>query len=128
MFVALGCDREIDHHDAVLLHDADQQDDADQRDQAEVVAEHHQDRQRTDTRRGQGGQTGDGVAGAPNSAIAFCTASVAWPSATPWARLKLMVIAGNCPWWLIESGRTGTLVQLAKVEIGTCSPVVGDLI
>ena len=54
-------------------------------------------------------------------------ASVAWPSATPWARLKLIVIAGNWPWWLIESGRTGTLVQVANVDSGTSSPVVGDL-
>ena len=38
-----------------------------------------------------------------------------------------MVIAGNWPWWLIDSGRTGTLVQLAKVDSGTWSPVVGDL-
>ncbi len=67
------------------------------------------------------------VAGVPRSAIAFWTASVAWPSATPCARLKLMVIAGNWPWWLIESGRTGTLVQVAKVDSGTWSPVVGDL-
>src|SRR5580704_9494701 len=35
------------------------------------------------------------VAGAPRSAMAFCTASVACPSATPWARLKLIVIAGR---------------------------------
>ena len=28
--LALGFEREVDHHDAVLLHDADQQDDADQ--------------------------------------------------------------------------------------------------
>ena len=38
-----------------------------------------------------------------------------------------MVIAGNWPWWLIESGRTGTLVQVANVDSGTCSPVIGDL-
>ena len=35
------------------------------------------------------------VAGAPRSTMAFCTASVAWPSATPCARLNEMVIAGN---------------------------------
>ena len=34
-----------------------------------------------------------------------------------------MVIAGNWPWWLIDSGRTGTLVQVAKVDSGTWSPV-----
>ena len=33
------------------------------------------------------------------------------------------MIAGNWPWWLIESGRTGTLVQFAKVDSGTWSPV-----
>ena len=37
------------------------------------------------------------VAGTPSWAMAPCTALVAWPSATPCARLKLMVIAGNWP-------------------------------
>ena len=37
-FRALGVQREVDHHDGVLLHDADEQDDADQRNQREVVA------------------------------------------------------------------------------------------
>ena len=32
--VALGLEREVDHHDRVLLHDAHQQHDADQRDRA----------------------------------------------------------------------------------------------
>jgi len=44
----------------------------------------------------------------------------------PCARLKLIVIAGNWPWWLIDNGRTGTLVHFAKVDSGTWSPVVGD--
>ena len=35
-FVALGFQREVDHHDGVLLHDADQQDDADQRDHTQI--------------------------------------------------------------------------------------------
>ena len=40
-FVALGLEREIDHHDGILLHDADQQDDADHGDDAEIgVVEH----------------------------------------------------------------------------------------
>jgi hypothetical protein len=34
---ALGIDREIDHHDGVLLDDADQQQNAEKRDQAELV-------------------------------------------------------------------------------------------
>ena len=61
MLVALGRDREVDHHDAVLLDDADQQDDADQRDQAEVESEHHQDRERADAGRRQRRQDGDRV-------------------------------------------------------------------
>ena len=32
--VALGVDREVDHHDGVFLHDADQEDDADDGDHA----------------------------------------------------------------------------------------------
>jgi hypothetical protein len=52
MLVALGRDREVDHHDAVLLDDADQQHDADQRDQAEVEPEQHQDRERADAGEG----------------------------------------------------------------------------
>ena len=37
------------------------------------------------------------VAGRSNSVLACSMASVAWPSAVPCARLKLMVIAGNWP-------------------------------
>ncbi len=51
--VAFGVEREVDHHDAVLLHDADQQDDADQGYDAEVLAEQDQREQRADARRGQ---------------------------------------------------------------------------
>ena len=35
--LALGLEREVDHHDRVLLHDADQQDDADERDDVSSV-------------------------------------------------------------------------------------------
>ncbi len=35
-FLALGLQREVDHHDGVFLDDADEQDDADQRDDAEL--------------------------------------------------------------------------------------------
>ena len=42
---ALRFEREIDHHDGVLLHDADQEDDADQRDDAEIrPAEYERER------------------------------------------------------------------------------------
>ena len=34
--LALRLEREVDHHDRVLLHDADEQDDADERDDAEA--------------------------------------------------------------------------------------------
>ena len=54
-----------------------------------------------------------------NSRSARWIASVAVPSATPCARLKLMVMAGNWPWWLIESGCTGSVVHLAKALSGT---------
>ncbi len=36
--VALGLEREVDHHDGVLLDDADQQDDADERDHRQLRA------------------------------------------------------------------------------------------
>ena len=36
-FLAFGFEREVDHHDGVLLHDADQQDDADERDDVEIL-------------------------------------------------------------------------------------------
>jgi hypothetical protein len=57
--VALGCQREIDHHDRIFLHDADQQDDADQRHQAQIVVEHHQHQQCTNAGRRQRRQDGD---------------------------------------------------------------------
>ena len=39
------------------------------------------------------------------------------------ARLKLIVTAGNWPWWLIDSGRIGIVVQCATAESGTMPPV-----
>ena len=59
--VALGVEREVDEHDAVLLDDADQQNDADQRDDTEVVMEDHQHQQRADPGRGQCRQDRDRV-------------------------------------------------------------------
>ena len=60
-FLALGFEREVDHHDGVLLHDADQQDDADQRDDAEIGVADHQGQQRADARRGQRRKNRDGM-------------------------------------------------------------------
>ena len=37
--IALGFEREVDNHDAVLLHDSDEQDDANDRDDVERLAE-----------------------------------------------------------------------------------------
>src|ERR1019366_10820362 len=54
-------DREIDHHDRVLLDDSDQQKDADQRDQAELQAEHHEGEDRAHAGRGQRRQDGERV-------------------------------------------------------------------
>ncbi len=50
---ALGVQREVDHHDGVLLDDADQQDDPDERDHAEVDAADEQRQDRADAGRGQ---------------------------------------------------------------------------
>ena len=60
-FLALGVEREVDHHDRVLLDDADQQDDADDRDDAEVVAGDDQREQRADAGRRQRRQDRDRV-------------------------------------------------------------------
>ena len=60
-FDALGFQREVDHHDGVLLDDADQQDDADDGDDVEVVAEQHQRQQRADAGRRQGREDRDRV-------------------------------------------------------------------
>ena len=43
---ALRFDREIDHHDRVLLHDSDQHDDADERVDIQLVVEQQQRGQR----------------------------------------------------------------------------------
>src|SRR5690242_12700868 len=50
---SLGVDREVDHHDRVLLDDADQEDDPDDPDHAEVVAGDDEREQRADSRRRQ---------------------------------------------------------------------------
>ena len=50
---ALGLEREVDHHDRVLLHDADEQDDADQRDDLRLRPEEQQRQQGADAGRGQ---------------------------------------------------------------------------
>ena len=51
--VALRLEREVDHHDAVLLDDADQQNDADDRDNAEIAAVDHQRQECADAGRRQ---------------------------------------------------------------------------
>jgi hypothetical protein len=52
--VALRFQREVDHHDRVLLHNADEQNDSDQRDHAELAAADQQRENRPDT----GGRSG----------------------------------------------------------------------
>ena len=49
--VALGMDREVDHHDRVLLHQADQEEHPDQRDHAELGAERTEREERAHARR-----------------------------------------------------------------------------
>ena len=56
-----GLEREVDHHDGVLLHDADQQDDADDADDVEVHAEEQQREDGADAGGGQRGEDGDGM-------------------------------------------------------------------
>ena len=57
----LGLDREIDHHNGVLLHDPDQHDDPHERINVQLVVENQQRRQRAQARRGQAGENRDGV-------------------------------------------------------------------
>ncbi len=52
-FAALRIDRDIDHHDGVLLDDPNQEDDADERDDGEFGAAHHQSEERPGPSRGQ---------------------------------------------------------------------------
>ncbi len=54
--VALGFQREVDHHDRVLLHDAHQQHDADQRHHREILLVVHQRQQGADAGGRQRGQ------------------------------------------------------------------------
>ena len=56
--LAFGFEREVDHHDRVLLHDAHQQHDADQRHHREVLLVEHQREQRADAGRRQRGENG----------------------------------------------------------------------
>ena len=53
---ALGLEREVDHHDGVLLDDAHQQDDADQRHERQIEPGEHQRQHRADAGRRQRGQ------------------------------------------------------------------------
>ena len=53
--------REVDHHDRVLLDDAHQQDDADQADHRQVLPEQHQRQNGADAGRGQRRENGDRV-------------------------------------------------------------------
>ena len=52
----LGIERDVDHHDRVLLHDADQQDHADERDDRELGPAQHQRQRRAEPGRRQRGE------------------------------------------------------------------------
>ena len=52
-FVPLGGQREIDHHDRILLHDADQQDNSDHGDDVQLGSKQHHRHQRADAGRWQ---------------------------------------------------------------------------
>src|SRR5579871_2284241 len=53
-FVPFGNEREVDHHDRILLDDSDEEDDADQRNQAELCAEVPDGGKRADASRWKG--------------------------------------------------------------------------
>ena len=59
--LALGFEREIHHHDAVLLHNPDEQDDADDRYHAQILAKQHEGQERAYSGGGQSGKDGDWV-------------------------------------------------------------------
>ena len=58
LLLAFGRQREVDHHDGVLLHDANQQDDADNGDNIQIDVEEHQGQHGADAGRGQGRNDG----------------------------------------------------------------------
>ena len=53
--------REIDHHDGVLLHDSDEKNDADQSHDVELAVRQHQGQDRAHTGRRQRRKNGDGM-------------------------------------------------------------------
>ena len=57
----LRVQREIDHHDGVLLHHAEQHDQPYERVQIEILVEQLQSQQRAEDRRRQSGKNGEGV-------------------------------------------------------------------
>ena len=59
--MAFGFEREVDHHDRVLLDDAHQQNDADQADHRQILPEQHQRQDGADAGRRQRREDGDRV-------------------------------------------------------------------
>ena len=59
--------------------------------------------------------------GRPSARVAASTAATASPSETPGARLNDSVTAGNCPWWLIESGAVVSVTRVTA-RSGTGPP------
>ncbi len=60
-FLPLRLDREVDHHDRVLLHDADEHDDADERVHAEIELEDEEREQRAEPGERKARQNGERV-------------------------------------------------------------------
>ena len=54
-------ERDVDHHDGVLLHESDEQNDPDGTDHVQFVVRQQQRQQRPHARRGQSRQNGDGM-------------------------------------------------------------------
>ena len=60
-FVSFGRQREIDHHDRVLLHNSDQQDDPDHADEVQIGLEQDHGHQRSNACRRQRGNDRQGM-------------------------------------------------------------------
>ncbi len=110
-------DRMVDRVDEALVehaqHDVHHQDRRGQQQQlvGEVVAERK--RGALERRADAGGHL--------DLALGLLITSTAAPSEAPGARLNDTVLAGNCAWWVISSGRC-SMVTFAIVDSGTCPP------
>ncbi len=105
---AFGGQREVDHHDGVLLHDADQQNDADDGDHVQLAARQPQRQQRPDPGGGQGGEDRDRMDKAfiqhPSTIYIATTAATTSQTVLPSADWKASELPRN--WVRISVGKS----------------------